>query len=96
MNLWLYLLLINVFAFGLYWADKRAAIRRGWRIPEANLLLVGFIGGTLGALAGQQVLRHKTRKGSFQMAFWAVTILQVYLLVAPPAVVAPLLARLFH
>ena len=34
----LYLAAINLATFAAFWADKRAAIRRGWRTPERTLL----------------------------------------------------------
>lgn len=51
----------------------------GFRIPENTLLILGFLGGTLGAIIGQQLFRHKTTKKSFQMSFWFITIIQVSL-----------------
>jgi uncharacterized membrane protein YsdA (DUF1294 family) len=94
MKLLCYLLVMNVLTFALYWLDKRAARNGSWRIPEANLLLFGFLGGTLGAVMAQQKFRHKTRKGSFQFKFWALTVLQIILLVVQPAPVRVLIAHL--
>jgi len=85
MNLMLYLLIVNLATYVLYWVDKRAAIAGNSRIPEFSLLMAGFMGGTLAALAAQQRLRHKTRKSSFQFKFWVLTILQVGLLITQPA-----------
>ena len=66
--------LASLLAFGLYWHDKRSAMRNGWRTPEARLHMVGLIGGWPGALIAQQVLRHKTRKLSFQLVFWLIVL----------------------
>ena len=58
---WMWLLLANLLTFLIYGGDKLAA-RKGWRrVPEATLLLFGALGGWLGALAAQQLFRHKTR-----------------------------------
>jgi uncharacterized membrane protein YsdA (DUF1294 family) len=46
--------------------DKQAAIDGTWRISERTLLGIAFIGGSLGAVTAQQVLRHKTRKEPFR------------------------------
>lgn len=54
--------------FCLYGADKHRARRDAWRIPERTLLLFGVLGGAVGALAGMQVFRHKTR----HRYFWLV------------------------
>ncbi|AHL75750.1 cold-shock protein [Stutzerimonas stutzeri] len=66
--------LASLLAFGLYWHDKRSAIRRDWRTPEARLHLVALLGGWPGALLAQQLLRHKTRKLSFQLVFWLIVM----------------------
>jgi uncharacterized membrane protein YsdA (DUF1294 family) len=95
MNLALYLLLINAITFVAYWLDKRAAINGQWRIPEASLLMLGFAGGTPAALAAQQKLRHKTRKGSFQFKFWALTLVQLGLLAFQPQMLKEILTRAF-
>lgn len=86
MNLPLYLVAINLLTYVLYWQDKRAAIRGAWRIPESTLLMSGLAGGTLGAFFAQRQLRHKTRKGSFQFKFWAVTAIQIGVLVFAPEI----------
>lgn len=56
-----YLVLMNLAAFALYALDKRRAQRRMWRVPEATLLLAAALGGSLGALLGIHLLRHKTK-----------------------------------
>lgn len=60
-----------------YAADKSAAQQGRWRIPEAHLLLLGLAGGWPGAIVAQQLLRHKSSKVSFRMAFWATVVLNV-------------------
>ena len=57
-----YLVFINIAAFGMYGIDKQKAIRKQWRIPEAQLLAVAAIGGSAGALLGMQFFHHKIRK----------------------------------
>jgi uncharacterized membrane protein YsdA (DUF1294 family) len=61
----------SVTAFVLYRIDKSAALAGARRTPEDTLLVVGLLGGWPGALVAQRVLRHKSRKGSFQAMFWA-------------------------
>lgn len=72
----LYLLTINVATFAAFWADKRAAEQHRQRIRESSLLLLAAIGGGPGAIAAQQVLRHKTRKEPFRMMLWLIGALQ--------------------
>ncbi len=63
----LWLLVVNILAAALFFIDKRRAMAgdNDRRVPEALLLLVAAIGGSAGAIAGQQILRHKTRKRPF-------------------------------
>ena len=72
---------VNTVAFGLYAYDKRQAIADSLRVPELWLHLTALAGGSPGALAGQLIFRHKTRKFGFQIVFWAIVVLQVVVLV---------------
>ncbi len=63
----LYLLLINAAAFLLMRTDKRRAQRNLWRVSEATLLWSAALGGSIGALAGMYVFRHKTRHLKFTL-----------------------------
>lgn len=72
----LYLLAINAATFGAFALDKRAAERRTWRVPERRLLTLAALGGSPGALIGQQVLRHKTRKEPFRTWLWMIVGVQ--------------------
>jgi uncharacterized membrane protein YsdA (DUF1294 family) len=64
----------SIIAFVLYAFDKSAARQSRRRIPEATLHLWSLLGGWPGALAAQQVFRHKTRKLSFQIVFWLTVL----------------------
>lgn len=66
--------LVSIVTFGMYWADKRSALGDRRRIPEGRLHLAELLGGWPGALVAQQVFRHKTRKTSFQIVFWAIVL----------------------
>jgi uncharacterized membrane protein YsdA (DUF1294 family) len=63
-------------AFGLFWFDKVQARDHGRRVPERTLLLAALLGG-LGALVGQQLLRHKTRKDPFRTRLGFVLALHI-------------------
>ncbi len=67
----------SLLSFVVYAADKKAATTGGWRISESSLLALGVIGGWPGAIVGQQVFRHKTRKIGFRSAFWGTVVLNV-------------------
>jgi uncharacterized membrane protein YsdA (DUF1294 family)/cold shock CspA family protein len=72
--LWLYLA-ASLVAFAAYALDKSAAKNDRWRTPERTLHFFALAGGWPGALAAQGLLRHKSRKPSFQLVFWATVIL---------------------
>lgn len=61
---------MSALAFIAYGADKSAALSNRWRIKESTLHLIGLAGGWPGALVAQQVYRHKSKKQTFQVAFW--------------------------
>lgn len=65
----------SVLAFLYYAFDKSAARSGRWRTPESTLHLFGLLGGWPGALLAQRIFRHKTRKLSFQVAFWITVVL---------------------
>ena len=72
-----YVVLINVVTFQTYRIDKEQAQLQGWRVAEKTLLLMGLVGGTVGAYWAQKTFRHKTYKPSFQRAFWLIATFQV-------------------
>jgi len=60
----------SIVTFLAYALDKSAARKGTWRTQEDTLHLFALLGGWPGALVAQQVLRHKSRKTSFQVRFW--------------------------
>jgi uncharacterized membrane protein YsdA (DUF1294 family)/cold shock CspA family protein len=72
--LWFYLG-ASAIAFIAYALDKSAAQNDQWRTSESTLHLFGLVGGWPGALAAQRLLRHKSKKQSFQIQFWATVVL---------------------
>ena len=72
-----YLVLINAAAFVLMLADKQKARRGAWRIPEATLLGVAIVGGSIGAIAGMQLFRHKTRHWKFRLGLPLILATQI-------------------
>ena len=65
----------SLLTFVLYWRDKHSALKDRWRTPEPTLHFFELAGGWPGALVAQQVFRHKTRKLSYQLAFWLIVVL---------------------
>jgi uncharacterized membrane protein YsdA (DUF1294 family)/cold shock CspA family protein len=68
-------LMASVLTFFAYAFDKSAAVRHQWRTPESSLHLFALLGGWPGAVAAQQLLRHKSAKASFQVVFWGTVVL---------------------
>ena len=69
--LW-YLATVNVVTFTVYGIDKSKARRGAWRIPEKRLFLLPLLGGSVGALLGMKVFRHKTKHWYF---VWGIPII---------------------
>lgn len=63
--LFVYLLIINFAGLTAMGMDKSRAKRHAWRIPEANLFLISFLGGSIGTWAGMYLFRHKTKHWRF-------------------------------
>ena len=75
----LYLLLINAVGFLLMLIDKFKAKKNLWRIPEATLMTVAALGGSIGSLLGMYTVRHKTKHVKFTVGIPAILILQIAL-----------------
>ena len=73
----LYLLIINAVGFFLMLADKRKAKRGAWRIPEATLMWVAALGGSIGSLAGMYTFRHKTKHAKFTIGIPVILTIQI-------------------
>lgn len=73
--------LIAMNAYGLYLTtmDKLNAIKREWRVKEATLFWVAFLGGAVGVYIGMQVMRHKTKKFFFYMGIPMLCWFNVFL-----------------
>lgn len=77
----LYLIIVNAAAFLLMLADKLKAKRGAWRIPETTLMGIAAIGGSVGALAGMYLFRHKTKHIKFTLGIPVILIAQIALVI---------------
>lgn len=77
-----YIVLVNIIAYALMVVDKTKAKNGTRRIPEATLLNLAFIGGSVGIVVAQQTVRHKTRKEPFRSRLIGILVLQVLALSA--------------
>lgn len=62
-----YILMVNIIAFITYGADKYKAVKGSSRIPNATLLGLAIIGGSVGALVGMITFRHKIRQNCYRI-----------------------------
>lgn len=76
-----YLLIINALGFLLMLIDKHKAKKNLWRIPEATLIGVSAIGGSIGSLLGMHLVRHKTKHLKFTIGIPIILAVQVVLFV---------------
>ena len=76
----IYLIAINVVTFFLYGIDKWKAKRSKWRIPEATLLGLAVIGGSIGAWLGMKVWHHKTQHKKFKYGLPLILLAQIALI----------------
>jgi uncharacterized membrane protein YsdA (DUF1294 family) len=81
MNDWIYLVLImalwNIVTFAMYGIDKRKAMKGKRRISERSLILCAFIMGSVGALLGMSVFRHKTKHLKFKLLLPVALIINI-------------------
>ncbi len=73
----IYLIIVNLVSLAAMAADKKQAKSKRRRIPESVLLTLAFIGGSVGALLGMFMFRHKTRHLKFTVLFPLFLMLHV-------------------
>ena len=73
----LYFLTINALGFLLMLVDKHKARKNRWRIPEATLMGVAVLGGSIGSLIGMYTARHKTKHPKFTVGIPLILIVQL-------------------
>lgn len=77
----LYIIIINIITFHLYRLDKWRAEQSEYRISEAILLGVSFLGGALGAFCAMREFRHKTLHSVFAIGVPLALIIQMALVI---------------
>ena len=73
----IYLCIINALAFLLMHIDKKKAKKNSWLIPEATLMGMCAIGGSVGGLVGMYLFRHKTKHIKFYLGIPVILVLQL-------------------
>ncbi len=77
----IYMIFVNVVTFLVYGVDKLKAKRSWWRISENALIALALIGGSIGALLGMYLWRHKTQHKKFKYGVPVILVLQIVLVV---------------
>ncbi len=72
---------VNVAAFAVCAADKRAAVKNKSRVRESTLLALAFFGGAAGMYLAMLLFRHKTRKPKFSVLVPLLLIAQSALII---------------
>jgi len=78
--LYSWLIAINLITLFTYGYDKWVAGSSMTRIPEKVLLILALMGGTIGALLGMYIFRHKISKSEFKNKLWLILLLQILLI----------------
>ena len=73
----IYLIAINVAAFALMGIDKNRARNYRWRISEKTLFGAAILGGSLGAICGMLLFRHKTKHWYFMLGMPLILAIQI-------------------
>ena len=71
------LVLLNFITFVAYVRDKNKAKKGKWRTPEATLVGLAWLFGSVGALIGMYVYRHKTKHIKFQLFVPLAFVVQI-------------------
>ncbi len=73
-----YLIIINTFSLIYYAIDKKLSKKHKYRISENWLFLISIIGGSLGAILGMLIFKHKTRKIKFYLINYTSLAIWLY------------------
>ena len=71
------ILIWNIVVFFMYGTDKLYAKNKTRRIKESTLIICAFLFGSVGALTGMRIFRHKTQKTKFKILIPVAFILNV-------------------
>ena len=79
----IYLAVISLIAIVVTCYDKIAATKRPrHRTPEATLLLISLLGGSVAMYVTMRVIRHKTKHMKFMIGIPVIMLLQIAAIIA--------------
>ena len=73
----IYLAVISLVAIVVTIADKSKARRSKWRVPEATLLGISALGGSVAMFITMLLIRHKTKHVKFMLGIPLIIALQI-------------------
>ena len=79
-NMIYYLITINIITFIIFGIDKLKAIKKKNRIKNITLFTLSILGGSIGALLGMYLFRHKTKTWYYVYGIPSILILQIIII----------------
>ena len=76
-----YFIAINLIGVIVNCLDKYKAKHNKWRIKEATLWIIGFLGGALGSYITMKIIRHKTKHKDFMIGMPILIILNIIVII---------------
>jgi len=83
---WMYIavaawtLLLSFIAIGVTRKDKNAAQNSKWRVKEATLMLIAFLGGAFAMIVTMRIIRHKTNRKKFMVGIPLIILFHIAVL----------------
>jgi uncharacterized membrane protein YsdA (DUF1294 family) len=75
-----YLIVVNIATFIAFVIDKYNAVTNRTRIRIVTLLILSFIGGSIGGMLAMYLFRHKIRKDYFAVGLPMILVTQIVLI----------------
>lgn len=75
LTLFVYMVIINFISFIVFGVDKSKSQKNQWRIKESTLIVLSFVGGSMGSIIGMIVYHHKLNKKKFYIGIPLIFIL---------------------
>lgn len=72
-----YLCVITIVAVVVTCADKFAAVKNLYRVPERVLIIIAAVGGGVGMYLTMRLIRHKTRKPKFMLGIPVIVAVEL-------------------
>lgn len=73
----MYLAVISLIAAAVTISDKMRAGRGAWRVPEATLLFLSALGGSVAMYLTMRLIRHKTKHIKFMLGIPLILFFQI-------------------